>query len=142
MSEGQILLINKPYDWTSFDVVKYVRNAFPGEKVGHAGTLDPLATGLLVLCTGKMTKKITEIQDSEKEYTGSFILGATTPSYDLETEITMVETGCNPSLQDIEKTAKKFIGEIEQTPPPHSAAKIKGRRAYDMARKGEEVELK
>jgi len=151
MSEGQIILINKPYDWTSFDVVKYIRKAIPpiskGEgqgvrpKVGHAGTLDPLATGLLVLCTGAMTKKIIEIQESEKEYTGSFTLGATTASYDMETEASEQKNISHLTDELIHQTVRQFTGEIFQTPPSHSAAKINGRRAYAMARNGETVEL-
>jgi tRNA pseudouridine55 synthase len=151
MSEGQIILINKPYDWTSFDVVKYIRKAIPplsfGEgsgvrpKVGHAGTLDPLATGLLVLCTGAMTKKITEIQDSEKEYTGSFTLGGTTASYDMETEVSEEKDISHITKELIHQTTQQFAGEVFQTPPSHSAAKVKGRRAYAMARNGEAVEL-
>jgi tRNA pseudouridine55 synthase len=141
MNEDQIILINKPYDWTSFDVVKYVRNALGKIKVGHAGTLDPLATGLLVLCTGKMTKKITEIQDAEKEYTGSMILGATTASYDMETEVVLTDDFKAISEEVIRQTTQNFIGEIQQTPPAHSAVKINGRRAYDLARKGKEVNI-
>src|SRR6188768_4230762 len=142
MYKDTILLINKPYNWTSFDVVKYIRKALGGEKIGHAGTLDPLATGLLILCTGKMTKKISEIQDAEKEYTGTFTLGATTPSYDLETEISEQQDISSLTEDLIRETAKKFIGEIPQFPPPHSAVKIGGKRAYDLARKGEVFELK
>ena len=142
MSDDRILLINKPYEWTSFDVVKYIRKALGGIKLGHAGTLDPLATGLLILCTGKMTKKISEIQDAEKEYTGSIVLGATTPSYDLETEaVTGGDiSGITETL--IHEASKKFIGEINQVPPPHSAIKVGGRRAYTMARNDEVFELK
>jgi tRNA pseudouridine55 synthase len=142
MSEGKIILINKPYDWTSFDVVKYIKKGFRNEKVGHAGTLDPLATGLLVLCTGKMTKKISEIQDAEKEYIGTFTLGATTESYDLETEMVIGRDAVNSvSTEMIYETTKKFTGEILQTPPPHSAVKINGQRAYDLARKGKQIEI-
>jgi tRNA pseudouridine55 synthase len=142
MSEGRIILINKPYDWTSFDVVKYIKKGLRNEKVGHAGTLDPLATGLLVLCTGKMTKRISEIQDSEKEYTGTFTLGATTTSYDLETEVSEGKEIGHLTDEVIRETAKKFVGEITQYPPPHSAVKINGQRAYSLARKGEVFELK
>lgn len=142
MEKDRILLINKPYDWTSFDVVKYIRNALGGIKIGHAGTLDPLATGLLILCTGKMTKKISEIQDAEKEYTGTFTLGATTASYDLETEPTNLKDFSEITSDQINLAAKQFIGELQQTPPPHSAVKIGGRRAYAMARNDEVFVLK
>lgn len=142
MEKDQVLLINKPYDWTSFDVVKYIRNALGGIKIGHAGTLDPLATGLLILCTGKMTKKISEIQDAEKEYTGTFTLGATTASYDLETEPTNLKDFSEITPDQINLAAKQFIGELQQTPPPHSAVKIGGRRAYAMARNDEVFVLK
>lgn len=111
-------------------------------KVGHAGTLDPLATGLLILCTGKMTKRISQIQDAEKEYTGSFIIGSTTASYDLETEIREVQDHAHITEQMILDTAKKLTGKILQTPPAHSAVKIGGVRAYTKARKGELVEIK
>jgi tRNA pseudouridine55 synthase len=142
MYKDSILLINKPYDWTSFDVVKYIRKALGGEKIGHAGTLDPLATGLLILCTGKMTKSISVIQDAEKEYTGTITLGATTLSYDLETgpsensDISMI------TEENVIAAAKTLTGEISQVPPPHSAVKIGGRRAYAMARNEEVFELK
>ena len=142
MEKDQVLLINKPYDWTSFDVVKYIRNALGGIKIGHAGTLDPLATGLLILCTGKMTKKISEIQDAEKEYTGTFTLGATTASYDLETEPTNFKDFSEITPEQINLAARQFIGELQQTPPPHSAVKIGGRRAYAMARNDEVFVLK
>lgn len=142
MEKDQVLLINKPYDWTSFDVVKYIRNALGGIKIGHAGTLDPLATGLLILCTGKMTKKISEIQDAEKEYTGTFTLGATTPSYDLETEPTNPKDFSGITPEQINLAARLFIGELQQTPPPHSAVKIGGRRAYAMARNDEVFVIK
>jgi len=138
----QILLINKPYNWTSFDVVKYIRKALSGEKIGHAGTLDPLATGLLILCTGKMTKKISEIQDAEKEYTGSISLGATTASYDLETAVSERRDFSDISTEKIMDAVGKFTGEINQVPPPHSAVKVEGRRAYAMARNKEVFELK
>ncbi len=142
MTSDKIILINKPYNWTSFDVVKYIRNGLRGEKIGHAGTLDPLATGLLILCTGAMTKKISEIQDAEKEYTGTFSLGATTASYDLETEVTEQRDISHITEELVHQTSKKFIGEILQTPPQHSAVKIGGRRAYAMARNEEVFELK
>ncbi len=142
MEKDQVLLINKPYDWTSFDVVKYIRNALGGAKIGHAGTLDPLATGLLILCTGKMTKRISEIQDAEKEYTGTIVLGSTTASYDLETEPTIAMDISHLTRAEILVTANKFIGAQQQIPPPHSAVKIGGRRAYAMARNNEEFEIK
>jgi tRNA pseudouridine55 synthase len=142
MYKDSILLINKPYDWTSFDVVKYIRKALGGEKIGHAGTLDPLATGLLILCTGKMTKKISEIQDAEKEYTGTITIGAVTSSYDLETEPSDHCDISKISLEEIIEATKKLTGEIEQVPPPHSAVKIGGRRAYSMARNEEVFVLK
>lgn len=142
MNKDQILLLNKPYDWTSFDVVKYIRKALGGEKIGHAGTLDPLATGLLILCTGKMTKRISEIQDAEKEYTGTIVLGAVTPSFDKETEIVETKEFKGLSETQIHEAVKGFIGEIDQVPPPHSAVKIGGRRAYAMARNDEAFELK
>ncbi len=142
MEKDQVLLINKPYDWTSFDVVKYIRNALGGAKIGHAGTLDPLATGLLILCTGKMTKRISEIQDAEKEYTGTFTLGATTASYDLETEPINQKDFSEITPDQIYLASKQFIGELQQTPPPHSAVKIGGRRAYAMARNDEVFVLK
>ncbi len=151
----QIILINKPFRWTSFDVVRKVRNLLTSNmklanpefrirnfKVGHAGTLDPLATGLLILCTGKMTKRISEIQDAEKEYIGSFMIGSTTPSYDLETEVSEVQDYSTITEQIVRETAKKLTGKILQTPPAHSAVKIGGVRAYTKARKGESVELK
>lgn len=141
-AEGQLLLINKPYKWTSFDVVGKIRNAFKPLKlkVGHAGTLDPLATGLLIICTGKMTKQIDSFQAEEKEYTGTMILGATTPSYDLETEVdNRFETGAIGNDQ-ITRACAGFIGDIQQYPPAHSAIKIDGERLYEKARRGEEVE--
>lgn len=157
-STDRIILINKPLRWTSFDVVKKLKKPlleeyrlqFPEEerklikrfKVGHAGTLDPLATGLLVVCTGKLTKKISEIQDAEKEYTGTIILGATTPSYDLETEPQDHKSYAEVTDAKVLETAKSMLGLQEQIPPIHSAIKVEGRRAYDMARKGQEVELK
>ena len=127
-SEGELLLLNKPYKWTSFDVVGKIRNSFKPLKlkVGHAGTLDPLATGLLILCTGKLTKKIDDYQAQEKEYTGTMVLGATTPSYDLETEVdrTYDTSGLNDEL--IKETCKQFTGQISQFPPAHSAIKMNG----------------
>ncbi len=142
--EGELLLINKPYHWTSFDVVSKIRNALKPLKlkVGHAGTLDPLATGLLIICTGKLTKKIDEYQAQEKEYIGTMILGATTPSYDLETEIAQTFPIDESTEKDIKHICNKFIGELDQYPPPHSAVKVDGERLYEKARRGETVELK
>ena len=139
---GELLLVNKPYQWTSFDVVGKLRNAFKPLKlkVGHAGTLDPLATGLLIICTGKMTKQIDTFQAEEKEYTGTMILGATTPSYDMETEPDATFSISNISDEQIRTAATQFIGEIQQYPPAHSAVKIDGERLYEKARRGEEVE--
>lgn len=143
-AEGELLLINKPYKWTSFDVVGKIRNSFKPLKlkVGHAGTLDPLATGLLIICTGKLTKKIDEFQAQEKEYIGTIILGATTPSYDMETDVDETFDISNITEQQITETCKQFIGDIEQFPPAHSAIKVQGERLYLKARRGETVELK
>lgn len=137
----RVLLINKPLEWTSFDVVNKLRNKLKLKKIGHCGTLDPLATGLLILCTGKMTKRISEFQDLEKEYTGTFVLGATTPSHDLETQVTPVSGYSDPDPNEISHTAQTFVGMIQQVPPGHSAIKKGGKRAYEMARKGTEVVL-
>lgn len=145
---GQYILIDKPLTWTSFDVVNKVRWLIKQEikvkkiKVGHAGTLDPLATGLVILCTGKFTKKIDEIQTQEKEYTGVITLGATTSSYDLEREIDVEYPTEHITEELIKQTALQFIGEQEQTAPIYSAKKIDGKRAYEYARKGEEVVIK
>lgn len=138
----QVLLINKPLRWTSFDVVNKLRNKLKIKKIGHAGTLDPLATGLLILCTGKMTKRIDEFQAQEKEYTGKFMIGKTTPSHDLETTI---EEGGNTDQiteEQLKSAAHKFTGILQQIPPLHSAIKIDGKRAYKFARKGKDIELK
>ncbi|MEE1884991.1 tRNA pseudouridine(55) synthase TruB [Pedobacter flavus] len=142
--EGALLLINKPYKWTSFDVVGKLRNAFKPLKlkVGHAGTLDPLAKGLLIICTGKMTKQIDSFQAQEKEYTGTLILGATTPSFDMETEVDASFPIENITEKDILKAASELTGDITQFPPAHSAVKVNGERLYVKARLGEEVELK
>jgi tRNA pseudouridine55 synthase len=139
--QGQVLLLNKPLHWTSFDVVKRIRNIIGIRKVGHAGTLDPLATGLLIVCTGRFTKKINEFMAQEKEYMGTFTLGATTPTYDLEGKPENFQSFEDISPQRIHATAKKFIGEILQIPPAHSAIKLKGKRVYELARKGKEVKL-
>lgn len=143
-AEGELLLINKPYKWTSFDVVSKIRNSFKPLKlkVGHAGTLDPLATGLLIICTGKLTKKIDEFQAQEKEYTGTLYLGATTPSYDLETEIDHTFDIEHITEEQIRGNCEQFIGEISQVPPAHSAVKMGGERLYMKARRGETVEAK
>ncbi len=145
---GQVLLIDKPLQWTSFQVVNKLRyeikKAFNLKKikVGHAGTLDPLATGLLVICTGKMTKQIDSFQGQIKEYTGTLVLGSTTPSYDLETEINETFPTNHISEKLIHQTTKQFIGEIEQIPPVFSALKKDGKRLYQFARAGEHVEIK
>jgi tRNA pseudouridine55 synthase len=140
--EGAILLIDKPYTWTSFDVVKKVRNKVGIKKVGHAGTLDPLATGLLIICTGKKTKEIDTYQAQEKEYTGTFELGKITASYDAETEAVDHQSIDHLREDEILSATKPFIGEITQYPPAHSAVKIDGKRAYEMARAGQEVAMK
>lgn len=143
-AEGQLLLVNKPYNWTSFDVVGKIRNSFKPLKlkVGHAGTLDPLATGLLIICTGKMTKQIDTFQAEEKEYTGTMILGATTPSYDMETEPDNKFDVSQLTEEQLRNNCKQFTGDIQQYPPAHSAIKIDGERLYEKARRGEEVELR
>ena len=139
--QGQVLLINKPLEWTSFDVVRKIRNLIKIKKVGHAGTLDPLATGLLIVCTGKFTKRINEFMAQEKEYTGTFTLGATTPTYDLESEPGNFKDVSLISDEKIIDTTKRFIGEIMQVPPAHSAIKIDGKRVYELARQGKEVKI-
>ena len=146
--EGEILLINKPLNWTSFQVVNKIRWLIKSRfnikkiKVGHAGTLDPLAEGLLIICTGKMTKKIHQFQNLDKIYTGKFFLGATTPSFDLETEINSKKSIKNITEKLISKTLKSFKGKITQTPPIFSAIKHKGKKLYEYARKGETVKIK
>lgn len=139
--EGRVLLINKPLEWTSFDVVNKLRNKLKIKKIGHAGTLDPLATGLLIICVGKMTKKIEEFMGQEKEYTGTFVLGQTTPSHDLETEVTEKKNISHLTPEKIQTATKLFKGRINQLPPMHSAIKIGGKRAYKFARKGKTIEL-
>lgn len=145
--EGQIILIDKPLNWTSFQVVNKIRWLIRKQfgvkniKVGHAGTLDPLATGLLILCTGKFTKKIESIQSQEKEYTGTITLGATTPSFDLETEIDQTFDISNISEEQLINASYSFIGEIEQQPPVFSAIKKDGKRLYEFARSGMEVDV-
>ena len=143
-AEGELLLINKPYKWTSFDVVGKIRNALKPQKlkVGHAGTLDPLATGLLIICTGKLTKQIDTFQAEEKEYTGTMVLGATTPSYDMETGVDQTFDISHITPEQIHQTTVQFIGDIQQYPPAHSAVKVNGERLYEKARRGEEVELR
>lgn len=147
IKNGQILLIDKPLQWTSFQAVNKIKWAIKKKfnlkkiKVGHAGTLDPLASGLLVVCTGKFTKKISEFQDLEKEYTGTITLGATTPSYDLETEIDHTFSTVHITEALLKKTAARFVGEIDQVPPVFSALKKDGKRLYEYAREGKEVEI-
>jgi tRNA pseudouridine55 synthase len=140
--EGKVILIDKPLHWTSFDVVRKLRSLLSIKKIGHAGTLDPLATGLLIVCTGKFTKKINEYMAREKEYTGHFTLGAVTPTYDLESEPEQLKDTSLVTEELLYATAKKFIGEIDQLPPMYSAIKKDGVPLYKLARKGEEVELK
>lgn len=144
---GQVILIDKPLEWTSFQVVNkmrwLIRQAFGIKKikVGHAGTLDPLASGLLIICTGKFTKKIDTYQAQEKEYTGTFTLGATTPSYDLETEIDQTFDISKLTSEKIREAVQQFLGEIQQQPPVFSALKKEGKRLYEFARNGEEVDI-
>jgi tRNA pseudouridine55 synthase len=139
---GAVLLIDKPLNWTSFDVVKKIRSAGKFKKVGHAGTLDPLASGLLILCMGKMTKQIETFQAQEKEYTGTFTLGKTTPSFDLETDFDQTFSTEHITSDMLDEVVQKMTGLIEQTPPVYSAVKVNGKRAYESARKGEDVKLK
>lgn len=146
--QGKILLIDKPLTWSSFQAVNKIKYALKRKynlpksfKIGHAGTLDPLATGLLIICTGKFTKRIPELQGMVKEYTGTFHIGATTPSYDLETEIDQTFPTEHITEELIKETTKQFIGEIDQKPPVFSAIKKDGKRLYEHARKGEEVEI-
>ena len=138
---GCVILIDKPLQWTSFDVIKKIRYLIKVKKVGHAGTLDPLASGLLIICTGKFTKKINEYMSQEKEYTGSFTLGAVTPTYDLESDPVDFKSIELITPEMIHQATTLFTGEILQMPPVHSAIKIKGKRVYEMARRGEEVIL-
>ncbi|WP_298762386.1 tRNA pseudouridine(55) synthase TruB [uncultured Polaribacter sp.] len=145
---GQVLLIDKPLTWTSFQVVNKLRWEIKQRfnikkiKVGHAGTLDPLATGLLILCTGKQTKQIDTYQGQIKEYTGTFTIGATTPSYDLETEVDKTFSTEHITEALLQETTQQFIGEIQQKPPIFSAIKKDGKRLYELARKGETTEIK
>ena len=146
--KGEILTFNKPYGWTSFGLVAKVRwlltQKLNGQKlkVGHAGTLDPLATGVMIICTGRATKRIEEFQHFTKEYIADIRLGATTPSFDLEHPIDAVYSTEHITLADVEHVLQRFVGEIRQVPPIFSACKIEGKRSYDLARKGMEVELK
>jgi tRNA pseudouridine55 synthase len=140
--EGKVLLINKPLHWTSFDVVRKLRSLLQIKKIGHAGTLDPLATGLLIVCTGKFTKKINEYMAQEKEYTGTITLGAVTPTYDLESEPEKLKDFSFVTSAILKTATEKFIGDIEQLPPMFSAIKKDGVALYELARRGEEVELK
>jgi tRNA pseudouridine55 synthase len=139
--QGQVLLVDKPLHWTSFDVVRKLRSLIRIKKIGHAGTLDPLASGLLIVCTGKFTKKINEYMGMEKEYTGTFTLGAVTPTYDLESEPTDHSDATNISEAQLHAATQPFIGAIQQVPPIHSAIKQNGKPVYLKARKGIEVEL-
>lgn len=139
--EGKVLLINKPLHWTSFDVVRKIRNRIKIKKVGHAGTLDPLATGLLIVCTGKFTKKINEYMAQEKEYTGTITLGATTPTYDLESEPENFKLLDDITAEKIQAATIPFTGEIQQVPPAHSAIKKDGKPVYLLARQGKDVHL-
>ncbi len=148
VTNGLLLLIDKPYNWSSFDVVNKIRLTIKSKyrinkiKVGHAGTLDPLATGLLLVCTGKMTKKISELQNQLKIYTGTFILGSTTPSFDLETKIDTYYSYNHINEHMINKILSIFIGEINQTPPIYSAIKKDGKRLYKLARQGKKIKIK
>ena len=145
--EGEMLLINKPLTWTSFDVVNNLRYFLKSKlgmkkvKIGHTGTLDPLATGLLILCTGRFTKRIEEFKNFDKEYTGTFFLGATTPSFDKESEVDKEFPVDHLTEEMIRDASDKFKGDLMQVPPIYSAVKVKGRRAYDFARQNEEVIL-
>lgn len=146
--EGEIFYIDKPLRWTSFDVVKRVRSTLSRRtgikklKVGHAGTLDPLATGVITVVTGRFTKRIEELQAHTKEYVATIRLGATTPSFDLETEIDAEYPWQHITREMVESSLQRFVGRISQVPPAYSACKVDGKRAYDMARKGKEVEIK
>lgn len=138
---AELFLVDKPLEWTSFDVVKKIRNALKIKKVGHAGTLDPLATGLLIVCAGKMTKQIENFMGKEKEYTGTFVLGKTTESFDLEKPVLEVADPSHLSLEDIQQAAKQLTGDILQVPPMHSAVKVDGKRVYESARAGKSLKL-
>lgn len=145
---GEIIAIDKPLRWTSFDAVKRIRGAIQRRlgvkkfKVGHAGTLDPLATGVLIICTGRATRRITELQDGMKEYVAEITLGATTPSFDLETQIDATYPFGHVTREKVEAVLPRFTGKVMQVPPVFSAVKVDGKRAYSLARKGKDVELK
>ena len=145
---GEIIAVDKPLGWTSFDAVKRLRGALLRKlglkkmKVGHAGTLDPLATGVMVICTGRATKRIDELQAGVKEYEATLALGATTPSFDLETEVDATYPTGHITEELVRDVLARFVGAIEQVPPAYRACKVDGKRAYDLARKGREVELK
>jgi tRNA pseudouridine55 synthase len=139
--EGQLLLIDKPLEWTSFNVITKIRSLINIRKVGHAGTLDPLATGLLIVCTGQFTKRINEYMSQEKEYTGTIVLGATTATFDFESEPKDAKQFDHLTAVDIKNATSRFTGEIMQVPPMHSAIKKGGKRLYELARKGETIEL-
>jgi len=147
-TQGEFIYINKPYRMTSFGALAFVRTRVSRKvgvkrvKIGHAGTLDPLATGVLILCTGKKTKEIERLQLHDKEYTATLQLGATTPSYDMEHEVDVTYPTAHITRELIEQTLKQFVGDIQQVPPEYSACKIGGDRAYELMRKGKEVELK
>src|SRR5690606_1170802 len=138
---GEVFLIDKPLEWTSFDVVRKVRNALRIKKVGHAGTLDPLATGLLIVCAGKMTKQIDSFMGQEKEYTGTFVIGATTDSFDLEQPIIPVADPSLITLEQVKNAVAELTGDILQVPPMHSAIKVDGKRVYESARQGKVVKM-
>ena len=146
--DGKVICINKPLHWTSFQLVAKIRNTISKEynikkiKVGHAGTLDPLATGVMIVCTGKKTKEIDTFQYQVKEYVTTIKLGEITPSYDAETEVVEIKNIDHLTDEQINSTIQKFVGEIQQIPPEYSAVKVNGRRAYELARAGEEVNLK
>ncbi|MBQ8018990.1 MAG: tRNA pseudouridine(55) synthase TruB [Paludibacteraceae bacterium] len=148
LADGQVFRFNKPLHWSSFNLVSKVRtmiryaSGLKKIKIGHAGTLDPLATGVLIVCTGKKTKEIDNFQYQTKEYVAELALGATTPSFDLETEVDATYPTEHITRELVEETLKKFLGEIQQVPPAFSAVKINGKRAYEYARKGQEVEIK
>ncbi len=138
---GEVFLVDKPLEWTSFDVVKKIRNALRIKKVGHAGTLDPLATGLLIVCAGKQTKQIDSYMGQEKEYTGTFVIGSTTESFDLEKPIIPVADPSGITLEQVKSAAAQLTGDILQVPPMHSAIKVDGKRVYESARQGIEVKM-
>jgi tRNA pseudouridine55 synthase len=139
--DGQVLLINKPYEWTSFDIIRKLRYILKIKKIGHAGTLDPLATGLLIVCTGKFTKRINDFMAQEKEYTGTITLGAVTPTFDLESEPVNNKDVSAITPDQIHAATAAFTGHILQVPPMHSAIKKDGKRVYELARRGETIEL-